>query len=80
MAYEQKELSGVLFNNNRKTKELQPDYTGNALIGGVKYWVSGWTKESQCGMSFFSLAFKRQDSTEIKTEVAPKQENDEMPF
>lgn len=59
MAYEQKNLSGVLFVNNDKQKESHPDYKGNATINGVEYWLSGWKKQSRDGSKkFLSLAFK----------------------
>jgi hypothetical protein len=57
MAYEQRDNSGSLFNNDRKESEKHPDRTGKAMIGGVMYWVSGWIKEGTKG-KFMSLAFK----------------------
>ena len=33
--------SGVLFVNDRKEKENQPDYTGNVVINGSKKRLAG---------------------------------------
>lgn len=60
MAYEQRDNSGTLFKNDRREKESQPHATGTALIDGVEYYVSAWTKEGQKGR-FQSLAFKRKE-------------------
>lgn len=60
MAYEQKDMSGTLFKNEKREKETHPHATGSAMIDGVEYWVSAWTKEGQKGR-FQSLAFKRKD-------------------
>lgn len=57
MAYELKENSGSLFKNERREKDSHPNATGTALIGGVEYWVSAWTKKGAKG-AFQSLAFK----------------------
>lgn len=60
MAYEQRELQGSLFKNTKKEKDSHPNMTGTALIDGVEYWVSGWTKEGNGG-KWISLAFKAKD-------------------
>jgi hypothetical protein len=60
MAYEQKDMSGSLFVNNRKEKETHPDRTGTALIDGVSYYVNGWIKDGNSG-KWLSLSFKRKD-------------------
>ena len=59
----QKDNSGVLFVNDRKKQDSQPDRTGNCTIGGKEYWISGWVKESstQKGKVFLSLAFQPKD-------------------
>ena len=36
--------SGALFTNHNRQKESHPNVKGRAMIGGVWYWVSGWTK------------------------------------
>ena len=45
------ELSGVLFVNQKKDpndpNDKQPHLTGNIQIKGVKYSLSGWTREYQ---------------------------------
>lgn len=57
MAFEQKENSGSLFKNDRKSSDSQPNAKGTALIGGVEYWVSAWTKKDKNGNNWQSLSF-----------------------
>jgi len=73
MAFEQKDMSGTLFINDRKDKDTHPDRTGTALIDGVEYWVSGWIKQGQRGQ-FLSLAFKRKEQ---RHEPAPPPRRDQ---
>jgi len=61
MAFEQKPNSGTLFRNEEKRTENSPDASGTALIGGVKYKISGWIKQGQNGKRFTSLSFKPAD-------------------
>lgn len=56
--YQQKELSGSIFKNDRKQTEKQPDFKGSALIHGVEYWVSGWDKDK-----FISLSFSKKQAS-----------------
>lgn len=55
MAYEMKELSGALFNNDNKEREAQPDFTGNVKIGGKVWRLAGWNTESRAGTPYISL-------------------------
>jgi hypothetical protein len=63
MAYEQRELSGSVFPNQKKTSDKHPDFTGRCLIDGRTYWVSAWNKESGKG-PWVSLAFKPADDSD----------------
>jgi hypothetical protein len=60
MAYEQRDNSGSLFKNEKREKDTHPHATGSAMIDGVEYWVSAWTKEGKNG-KFQSLSFKRKE-------------------
>lgn len=59
--YQQKDNSGTLFKNDRRDSESQPNAKGSALIDGVEYWVSAWTKTGRNGEKFQSLAFTRKE-------------------
>lgn len=84
--YEQRDNSGVLFKNDRRENDKHPNAKGSALIDGVEYWVSSWTKEGQKG-KFQSLSFERKDK-DAKPKAKPKDEawharaddDDDIPF
>jgi len=72
MAYEPKEMSGSLFKNDRREKDTQPNLQGSAMIDGVEYWVSGWTKARDNGDKWISLAFKRKEEKRGGVQAEPK--------
>lgn len=71
MSYELKDGQGSLFKNN-KTKDTQPDYTGEVKINNKVYRLSAWIKEGKNG-KFMSLSC--QESQESKKDL-----NDSVPF
>lgn len=50
--------AGALFKNQRKQRESQPDYQGEAMVNGHAYYLSAWIRKSAQGMTFMSIAFK----------------------
>ena len=62
MSFTRKELTGSLWKNEDRTEDRHPNAKGTALIDGVEYWVSAWTKETQDGKKWQSLSFKRKES------------------
>jgi hypothetical protein len=87
MSYEPKDMSGSLFKNQKREKDTHPNMTGSALIDGVEYWVSGWTKESEKAGKWISLSFKQKDEVQKAGVQKAKQAaaeveftNDEIPF
>ncbi len=78
---EQYDNSGVLFVNDRKEKETQPDYTGNIVMGGVKKRLAGWKKTSKSDPSMTFLSISVSDFQEQKEEpVQQKSDQDGLPF
>jgi uncharacterized protein (DUF736 family) len=55
--YEQKDMSGSLFINRNKTKDMSPDMTGDVKIDGHIYRIAAWNKSSKSGMQYLSLSF-----------------------
>jgi hypothetical protein len=82
--FEQRELSGVLFKNDKKGNEKAPDYQGNCLIAGEKLQISAWIKEGAKG-KFMSLAFSepfvKSESAPVKKASDPMDDlQDDVPF
>ena len=78
---EQYDNSGVLFVNDRKEKENQPDYTGNIVLNGQKKRLAGWKKTSKSDPSMTFLSISVSDFLEKKEE--PEQQTadqDDLPF
>ena len=78
--YQQKDDSGALFTNSKKAKDTDPNYQGDALIGGNLFWVSGWVNTSQAGNKYMKLSFSPKDQAhnngmkQVKQAIAPKAE------
>ena len=72
MGYIQKDFTGSLFINDRKEKETHPDCKGTAVIGGVEYWVSAWSKTSTNGTQYQSLSFTQKQMPEIASQPPVK--------
>jgi hypothetical protein len=58
MAYELKEMQGSLFKNNKKTTELQPDYTGKLKVNGVELQLSAWVAKTKAGETYLNIKAK----------------------
>lgn len=74
-----KENRGALFKNKDKTKETQPDLTGNINIDGKDYQLSAWKNVSkESGKTYLSLRInnKKEFKKEEKTDFL----NDDIPF
>ena len=72
MSYELKDNSGSLFRNKKKEREAQPDYTGQAKLDGVEYWIAGWIHHGKSGQTFLSLAFNPKNAAAEKTDTKAK--------
>lgn len=78
---EQYDNSGVLFVNDRKEKDNQPDYTGNIVMGGVKKRLAGWKKTSKSDPSMTFLSISVSDFQDKKEEsVQQTSDQDDLPF
>lgn len=85
MAFEQRDMSGALFRNAKKSEENHPSATGTAMIDGVMYYISSWTKTTKAGDKFQSLSFKRKDEVHKSGVDNAKKAiagdfNDDIPF
>ncbi len=83
---EQKNNTGAIFKNDKKTAENQPDYRGNMTVDGQQWEISLWVRESAAGLKYFSAAIK--EPYVKPTEAAPVQKqqqdataaDDDLPF
>jgi len=81
--YQQKDGTGALFQNDRKGNEKAPSMKGDITIGGIKYKLAAWTKETKAGAKFFSL--KAEEPQEgaakpAKPAVVADDPDDFLPF
>ena len=72
MAYEQKDMSGSVFANDKGDNANRPDMKGSAKIGGVEYWVSVWRKQHAERGEWFSLSFTKKEPRQAGTTTGGK--------
>jgi hypothetical protein len=88
--FEMKDDQVLIFKNEKRNKETQPEYTGKINIDGQIREISLWVKISKSGKKYFSgthqeqriqrtiegLPYKAIPNGQIETE----QENEDLPF
>ena len=64
-----REGSGTLGRNKRKTAPTHADYSGSFVLGGKKHWVNAWLKEvtdEEGTRKFFSLSVRLADPPQTR--------------
>jgi hypothetical protein len=81
MAFENKDNAGALFTNDRKSKDNQPDWTGNAKVvcesckHATPVFVSAWVKQPDPDKpEFFSLSFTPKSANGNDAAQQPEQQ------
>lgn len=81
---ENKNNSGAIFKNSKKTNEKQPDYQGTVNVNGKEMQVSLWIKEAKNGNKYFSASFqepfKKTNQTATSDNKFRIDSKDDMPF
>lgn len=79
--------SGILFINDKKTKDGQPSMRGRATINGKDYYVSAWTKLTKENKKYLSLAFEPANNlatavkaTSVAQQTQPNGIEDDLPY
>lgn len=62
---------GVLFKNDNKETDRQPDYKGRIDVGGQEYWLSAWIKDRK-GTTQKYMSLSVGDRVEPKEEQYSK--------
>lgn len=74
---------GALFKNSYKQKDSHPDYCGDLTIGGIKYELAGWKKQTKDNQVYLSLSAKPSENTN-QNQTAQSQVSDpfddDIPF
>lgn len=78
MAYEQRDGDISVFKERNKTNDRGPDWSGDALIDGVKYRVAFWQKSGT--MLAGKIEVSRKQSTDRQSEPRQVALDDEIPF
>lgn len=70
--YRHKTNRGSMFENDRKTKESQPDFTGSIDVDGTIYWLHGWKDMTPSGKKRLSVSVQLQEE---RTQQQQRQES-----
>jgi hypothetical protein len=83
MAEPQKDMSGVLFKNDRRRAGKEdPHLRGSCTIGGQRFWMDAWTNTVQRGerqgARYLSIKFRAAE--ERRGREPAGEHDDDIPF
>ena len=79
--YEERDMSGTLWKNDKGDNDKRPDMRGTVTIAGKQWELAAWTKQGRKG-KFLSLSVQEPREREAKPDDAPPSDDAEgsMPF
>ena len=86
--YTPAEGKGTIFKNDRKEKDMHPDWRGTATINGALVEIALWSRTGQRG-EFYSVAVsnarpRQPQQTQQRSEAPPRRDEppmtDDIPF
>lgn len=84
MAYELKNNTFSLFENDKKGNDKAPDFRGKGMVDGKEVRVAVWKRKSTSGIEYLSGTieepFKPAEPTPAKEEPITEAVSDEIPF
>lgn len=82
MAFEMKEKTFSLFENDKKGNDRAPDYKGKGLINGEEVKIAVWKKTGKTGVEYLSGVIEEPVKAEPAKEEEPAKEalDDSIPF
>jgi len=79
--YEQKDMSGALFPNDKGDNDKRPDMRGTVVVNGKKYSLSAWSNVAQSsGKKYLSLKLSDFVERPADAPMKPQPIDDEIPF
>ena len=70
--YQQKDNTGVIFKNDKRNGENDPNGKGTIMVDGVEYWLSAWTNTDKNGNKYQKVSVQPKEAKAY----TPKQENE----
>lgn len=74
-----KDMSGILFKNDKITSEKSPVYKGSATVNGVKYWLAAWINEGDKG-KYMSIKFEEVEEEKKEKPKKIEDMNSDIPW
>lgn len=68
--------SGILGRNKRRRGDKDPEYSGQAEINGVEYWLSAWVNEGNEG-KYFKISFTPKNKPQGNSGGNQQRRNDD---
>lgn len=80
MAYEIKDNTFSLFENDKKGNDKAPDYKGKGMVSGVQVKIAVWKRTSQSGIEYLSGSIEEVPQPDLPQPEPAKEVGDEIPF
>lgn len=87
MAYEMKEKTFSLFENDKKGNDKAPDWRGKGMIDGKEVRVAVWKRKSASGIEYLSGVIEKNEKPAEVSTITEKTEQqieeavaDDIPF